>query len=76
MLAVIRAQEQSDRLVRRIRGEGVNRRNVSALARAIGEPRETVSRWLRTGSIPLYGAIALSRAVGISETELADIFRR
>ena len=66
----------AERLVSTIRGDGVNRRNVSALAAAIGEPRETVSGWLRhPHRMPLHGAIALSKAVGISETELARIFR-
>lgn len=69
-------QTQAEKLVRAIRGDGVNRRNVSALAREIGEPRETVSGWLRCAHrMPLYGAIALAAAVGMSVEELATYFR-
>ena len=68
--------DQAEKLVERLRGDGVNKRNVSALAKAIEEPRETVSGWLRNpGRMPLHGAIALSKAVGMSMEELARIFK-
>lgn len=67
-----RGAEQAERIARRIRGEGVNKRNVSALARAIDEPRETVSRWLvKPNTMPLHAAIALMNAVGMTPEEIA-----
>ena len=66
----------ADRIVAIIRGDGVNRRSVSALARAIGEPRETVSGWLRfPHRMPLHGAIALLGEVGMSAEEIAQAIR-
>lgn len=71
-----RGREQAEKLVLSIRGEGVNKRNVSALARAIGEPRETVSGWLRfPHRMPLHGAIALMGAVGMSAEEIAQAIK-
>lgn len=71
-----RGAEQAERIVRRIRGEGVNKRNVSALARAIDEPRETVSRWLgKPSTMPLHAAIALMNAVGMTQEEIAKEVR-
>lgn len=72
-----RGREQAEKLVLSIRGEGVNKRNVAALARAIGESRESVSRWLKKPSImPLHAAIALASAVGMSVEELSRFFVR
>lgn len=71
-----RGQEQAERLVRQIRGEGLSKRNVSALARAIEEPRETVSRWLsKPCTMPLHAAIALMKALGMSAEEVARELR-
>lgn len=69
-------QTAADRIVASIRGDGVNRRSVSALARAIGEPRETVSGWLRhPHRMPLHGAIALLGEVGMSAEDIAQAIR-
>lgn len=67
----------TDRIVSRIRTEGKVNRNVSALARAIKEPRETVSGWLRfPDRMPLHGAIALLDAIGMDPEEIAKELRR
>lgn len=62
----------ADRIAERIIGKEPNKRTVSALARAIGEPRETVSGWLKhPHRLPFWGAVALMQAIGMSAEEIA-----
>lgn len=68
----------ADEIANRIKGSGVNRRSVAALAREIEVPVNTVRRWLKIpSSMPLIGAVALMDAIGMSTDEVArELTRR
>lgn len=69
-------QTAADRIAMRIIGKDPNKRTVSALARAIRVPRETVSGWLKhPHRLPFWGAVALMKAIGMSAEEIAQAIR-